>query len=105
MARRKTHEIADVAKRTPRPRSTPPSDEATTRDKLLDYTAGADFLGVTKKTLEDWICSGRYAVPYVKVGRLVRFRPEALRVWLRSRERGGPQSVTIGQAQPRQAAR
>lgn len=60
-------------------------------DELLDYKGGAQFLGVRRGTLQVWVCTGRYGVPYLKIGRLVRFRKSALAAWLQSRERGGAQ--------------
>ncbi len=43
----------------------------------------AEFLGCTKGTLQVW-CSMR-KVPFVKVGRLTRFRKRDLDAWLDSR--------------------
>jgi excisionase family DNA binding protein len=60
-------------------------------DELLDYKGGALFLGVRRGTLQVWVCTGRYGVPYLKIGRLVRFRKSALAAWMQSRERGGAQ--------------
>ena len=34
----------------------------------------ADRLGVSTTTLSTWRCTKRYPLPYVKVGRLVRYR-------------------------------
>ena len=40
----------------------------------------ADYLGCTEGTLRVWVSKKR--VPYVKVGRLVRFRKADLDAWL-----------------------
>ena len=45
----------------------------------------AAFLGLKPETLEIWRCSGRYALPYIKVGRLVRYRQRDLELWLEQR--------------------
>lgn len=44
--------------------------------------------GIPRRTQAIWRCTGRYNLPYVKVGRNVRYRPEAIEAWLKSRERG-----------------
>lgn len=57
-----------------------------TRD-LLDERQAAEFLGVAPGTLSVWRSRGRYKVPFVKVGHLVRYRRDALEAWLESRTR------------------
>ena len=42
--------------------------------KLFTPDEVADLLGVTTHTLAVWRCEGRYTLPYVKSGRLVRYR-------------------------------
>lgn len=42
--------------------------------RLLDPRAAAEALGVKPGTLAIWRSTGRYNLPYVKVGRLVRYR-------------------------------
>ena len=42
--------------------------------KLLTSEQVADILGVTGHTLAVWRSTGRYDLPYVKSGRLVRYR-------------------------------
>jgi len=42
--------------------------------KLLTAEEVADLLGVTTHTLAVWRSTGRYSLPYVKSGRLVRYR-------------------------------
>jgi excisionase family DNA binding protein len=54
---------------------------------LWNYAQAAQFLGVAQGTLENWVSSGLYALPHVRVGRLIRFRPSSLSRWLASRER------------------
>ena len=41
---------------------------------LLTREQAADYLGVTSRTLAVWACVKRYSLPYVKVGRLVKYR-------------------------------
>ncbi len=41
---------------------------------LLTREQAAEYLGVTARTLAVWACVKRYDLPYVKVGRLVKYR-------------------------------
>ena len=41
---------------------------------LLSPKKAATVLGVSKETLAVWRCTQRYDLPYVKVGRLVRYQ-------------------------------
>lgn len=43
-------------------------------DKLLNGHEAAAFLGITYHTLAVWKSTKRYNVPYVKIGRLVKYR-------------------------------
>ncbi len=45
-----------------------------TQKSLLTPQDVADRLGVSTTTLSTWRCTKRYPLPYVKVGRLVRYR-------------------------------
>ncbi len=54
----------------------------------FDTRAAATYLGVTAGTLEVWRCTGRYKIPYTKVGRHVRYRRVDLDRWLESRTVG-----------------
>lgn len=55
--------------------------------ELLDEKAAADFLNVQPGTLSVWRSTGRYRVPFVKVGHLVRYKRTDLEKWLESRTR------------------
>ena len=57
---------------------------------LLDDKQAAEYLTVSPGTLSVWRSTGRYALPFVKVGRMVRYRLSDLDEWLsaRSRETG-----------------
>lgn len=46
----------------------------------VDYDGGADYLGITPRHLRELVA--RRAVPYIKVGRLIRFLPADLDAWL-----------------------
>lgn len=44
------------------------------KETLLTRKQAAEFLGVKEHTLAVWACNKRYTLPYVKVGRLVKYR-------------------------------
>jgi len=54
---------------------------------LLDERKAAEVLGLSPGTLSVWRSTGRYQVPFVKVGHLVRYRVSDLDAWLESRTR------------------
>ena len=54
---------------------------------LLDEKEAANFLTVEPGTLSVWRSTGRYAIPFIKVGHLVRYRRTDLLAFLESRTR------------------
>ena len=63
-----------------------PSEITTpTTPELLDDLSAAAVLEVKPSTLAVWRCTGRYNLPYIKVGRKVRYRRADLDAWLVSR--------------------
>jgi Helix-turn-helix domain len=56
------------------------------RDKLITPAELADFLGIPPKTLRQWRYLGT-GPDGIRVGRHVRYRPEAVRAWLDAQER------------------
>ena len=63
-------------------------------DALLDQAQAAEILGVVPETLQVWRSTRRYSLPYVKVGRLVRYRESALRRFIELRTVGGEASAS-----------
>jgi len=53
-------------------------EAAYSRKNLLSRKHAADYLGVKEQTLACWASAGRYKLPFVKVGRLVKYRQEDL---------------------------
>ena len=45
----------------------------------------ADQLHTSTQTLAQWRATGRYRLPYIKVGRKVLYRPQDVDKWLESR--------------------
>ncbi|WP_031429853.1 helix-turn-helix domain-containing protein [Methylomicrobium agile] len=56
--------------------------------QLFPPKQAADYLGVKVSTLEVWRSTKRYNIPYVKVGRLVKYRQSDLDAFLESRTVG-----------------
>lgn len=54
---------------------------------LLDEVSAAAILAVTPGTLAVWRCTGRYNLPFIKIGRKVRYRRSDLDSWLSARTR------------------
>lgn len=52
---------------------------------LLTPQKTADELGVTTGTLAVWRSTGRYKLPFVKVGRKVMYRAEDIQSFVQSR--------------------
>ena len=61
-------------------------DQPNTFRPLLDQNAVAAILGVQVKTLESWRLRGR-GIPFLKVGRCVRYRASAVEAFLKASER------------------
>lgn len=55
------------------------------QESLLSRTQAAAFLDVKPSTLAVWACTKRYELPFVKVGRLAKYKPEDLAAFI---ERG-----------------
>lgn len=52
---------------------------------LLTPEQTSYLLGVTTGTLAVWRSTGRYGLPFVKVGRAVRYRPEDVTAFIEGR--------------------
>lgn len=53
--------------------------------ELLDNDPAANYIGIKGGTLEVWRSTKRHQIPYIKVGRLVKYRKSDLDAWLTSR--------------------
>lgn len=73
---------------TPQPAAaaiTPPDLTALPATALLSTAEAAAALGLSPETLANWRVTGRYALPYVRCGRLPRYRVGDLLTWQRAR--------------------
>ena len=57
-------------------------DRTARRSDLLTTPEAAEVLGTTKGTLTTWRCTRAVEIPYVKVGRNVRYRLSDLTAFL-----------------------
>ena len=62
------------------------ADLAIKQHRMTEQQA-AEYLGVSPGTLSVWRCTGRYNLPFQKVGRLVRYQLADLDAWLTKRTR------------------
>lgn len=67
-------------------------------DSLLTETQAAGHLNIRPGTLACWRATKRYPLPYVKIGRSVRYRRSALEAFASSREQGADESSEGGAA-------
>jgi excisionase family DNA binding protein len=56
--------------------------------KLLTPKQVTEILGVDEQTLANWRCTGRHGLPFVRVGRSVRYCAKSLEQWVQSRTQG-----------------
>lgn len=55
--------------------------------ELLNEVQAAAVLGTSIGTLQVWRSTGRYKIPFVKIGRNVRYKRSDLEAWIESRTR------------------
>lgn len=66
---------------------TDPAPQATPAPLLVNPKQAALMLGISARLL--WSMTARGDVPAVRLGRLVRYRPETLRQWTEENEAAG----------------
>lgn len=57
------------------------SERIPKQKQLLDTKEASQFLGISRNTIYEWVVQKK--IPYVKVGRLTKFRQEELEAWLK----------------------
>ncbi|HQS44210.1 MAG: hypothetical protein B7Y16_06280 [Methylotenera sp. 24-45-7] len=67
-------------------------------NKLLTAEQVSDILGVNTHTLAVWRCTGRYNLPYIKAGRLVRYSEQEVKLFIdrSTRDHSGSPSLAAG---------
>jgi excisionase family DNA binding protein len=61
------------------------SGQFSRQKQLMDMNAAAEYLGISKNTLYEWVVQQK--IPHTKVGRLTKFKREDLDAWLEKRTR------------------
>lgn len=61
--------------------------------ELLNGKQAAEILGTTEGTLRVWRCTKRYPIPYVRIGRAIRYRRSDLEAFISDRTER-PQQAT-----------
>lgn len=56
--------------------------------ELMSPTRTASLLGINEQTLSIWRSTGRYGLPFIKMGRLVMYRKSDVEKFVTSRVRG-----------------
>jgi excisionase family DNA binding protein len=59
---------------------------------MLNRPEAAEYLGIQTQTLAAWASLGRYAIPYYRIGKSVRYRVADLDAWLEQRRTEGTTS-------------
>lgn len=58
-----------------------------TPTELLNEVMAAEILDMSVGTLQVWRSTGRYKIPFIKIGRNVRYKRSDLFEWIESRTR------------------
>lgn len=58
-------------------------------ERLLSRKEAAELLGTTEGTLAVWSCTKRYGLPFVKIGRLVKYKLSDLEDFIQRRTQSG----------------
>ena len=56
------------------------------KPNLLTTQEAADYLGISAGTLAVWRCLSRYPLPFLRIGRNVRYQESDLLAWMESRK-------------------
>ncbi|MHA1540337.1 MAG: helix-turn-helix domain-containing protein [Alphaproteobacteria bacterium] len=61
------------------------------KERLLSRDEAANMLGTTSGTLAVWASTGRYTLPFVKIGSLVKYRQSDLTAFIerQTQNKGG----------------
>jgi len=60
---------------------------------LMSRREAAHYLGITATTLAIWKSTGRYTLPFVRIGRLIKYRQSDLDVFIENNLNAGPMSA------------
>jgi predicted DNA-binding transcriptional regulator AlpA len=72
--------------------------------RLLSDEQTAQTLGVTRGTLAVWRCTKRYPLPFVRIGRKIRYRQDDILKFIESRTSSGVSDSGVSRAKRRRTA-
>ena len=58
-------------------------------DALTDTNGAAQYLKIPSKTLQKWRSTGYANIPYIRIGRKIRYRPSDLKAYVDRHVIGG----------------
>ena len=64
-------------------------------NELLNDNRAAELLGIRPQTLAAWRSNGRYKLPFVRIGRCVRYKRSDLEAFVESRRENGSQLESV----------
>ncbi|HEY9793619.1 MAG TPA: helix-turn-helix domain-containing protein [Candidatus Obscuribacterales bacterium] len=76
-----------------KPTTKSPYGAGAAHSDLLTRREAAAYLGIAEQTLAVWKCTGRYHLPWIKIGRLVRYRRQDLDAFIAKHAQGTEQSA------------
>lgn len=56
---------------------------------IVDTSEAAELICTPEKSLIKWRSTGEHNIPYIKIGRNVRYRTKDLRIWIEAHICGG----------------
>lgn len=72
-----------------------PAQQALNPNELLTNDQAAALVGLKPQTLQNWRMTGKYNLPYIRVGRLIRYRRADVMNWLASRRGNADGAVKL----------
>lgn len=54
-------------------------------ENYITYKQLSEWIQVSVKTLQDWVY--KREIPFIKIGRLVRFKPSEIQIWIEERNK------------------
>ena len=58
-------------------------------DLIINTAEAAELICTPEKSLIKWRSTGEHEIPYIKIGRNVRYRTKDLRIWIEAHIQGG----------------
>ncbi len=62
---------------------------------IVDTAEAATLICTPEKSLIKWRSTGEHNIPFIKIGRNVRYRTKDLREWIEARVQGGEHKAAL----------